>query len=94
MIYVVLIYETYGIETRADITKSILMMRTVEMRTLRMINGKKFEDNIGNENFLKQSSIQDIGQWTRKRKKVFKDNRLVNSRKVTKNVNRILDINI
>ncbi|XP_050516917.1 uncharacterized protein LOC126891697 [Diabrotica virgifera virgifera] len=79
---------TYASETKPDTNRTLQMMRTVEMRTLRSIQGKTLRDRIRCEDVRQNYGIQDIGRWFRQRrrywnkhKKKIEDSRLVKSAK-------------
>lgn len=79
---------TYAAETRPDTSRTLQMMRTVEMKTLRSIQGKTIYDRVRNEDIRMQCGIQDIGRWVRQRRRFWnkhikrmEDNRLVKNAK-------------
>lgn len=59
----------YRMETRADISSTVLIIRTIEMRIVRIIHGKTLTDRARNEYILEQSSLLNIRKRTRKRRK-------------------------
>ncbi|XP_050516829.1 uncharacterized protein LOC126891647 [Diabrotica virgifera virgifera] len=79
---------TYAAEKRPDTNRTLQMMRTLEMGTLRSIQGQTLCDRIRSENIRQNCEIQDIGKWVRQRRKYWnkrikrmEDNRLVKSAK-------------
>lgn len=80
---------TYAAETRSDTNRTLQLMRTVEMKTLRTIQGKTLHDRIRNEDIRQQCEIQDIGRWVRQRRRFWnkhikrmEDSRLVKAAKM------------
>ncbi|XP_050510702.1 uncharacterized protein LOC126887314 [Diabrotica virgifera virgifera] len=56
---------TYAVETRPDTNRTLQMMRIVEMRTLRSIQGKTLRDRIRTEDIRQNCRLQDIERWIR-----------------------------
>ncbi|XP_050519023.1 uncharacterized protein LOC126893120 [Diabrotica virgifera virgifera] len=54
-----------------DTNRTLQMMRTVEMRTLRSIQGKTLRDRIRSEDIGQSCGIQDIGRWVRQRRRYW-----------------------
>ena len=64
---------TYGIETRADTTRTKNLLRTTEMKTLRAIAGVSLRDRIRNEEIRRTCDIEDIVRWGRARRRFWRD---------------------
>lgn len=60
---------TYGIETRADTTRTKTLLRTAEMKTLRVIAGKTLRDHERNANIREQCDVCDVVRWGRQRRR-------------------------
>ena len=59
---------TYAAETRSESTKTNQQIETAEMRVLRKITNNTIRDMIRNENIRERCKVENISQWTRKRK--------------------------
>ena len=55
---------TYGVETRADTTRTEQLLRSTEMKTLRSILGLNLWDKVTSKDIREECEIQDIDKWT------------------------------
>jgi len=56
---------TYASETRAETAYTQQILRTTEMKTIRVIHGKMLRDKIRSDQLRHLSRIQDIIKWTK-----------------------------
>ena len=54
---------TYALETRIETTYSQQLLRTTEMKIIRVIRGKTLRDKIRSDQLRQLSGIQDIIKW-------------------------------
>lgn len=64
---------TYGAETRCETNKTKQIMRTTEMKTLRMITGTSLRDRIRNTQIREDCKIAEVGKWVRDRRRRWRD---------------------
>lgn len=57
---------TYGEEERADTPTTKRMLRTIEMKTLKMITGIRVNDRERNTKIREKCETDDIVRWVRK----------------------------
>ncbi|XP_048524753.1 uncharacterized protein LOC125505293 [Dendroctonus ponderosae] len=86
---------TYAAETRPDTSRTLQMMKTVEMKTLGSTQGKTLEDRVRSEDIRMQCGMQNIGRWVRRRRRFWnkhvermEDNRLAKNAKMNNPVGR------
>lgn len=51
---------TCGIETRADTIRTMVWLRTAEMKTLRAITGKTLREHVRKTNIREQCDVYDV----------------------------------
>ena len=64
---------TYGIETRADTTRTKNLLRTTEMKTLRPIAGVTLRDRVRNSEIRRICEVEDVVRWGRTRRRFWRD---------------------
>jgi endonuclease/exonuclease/phosphatase family metal-dependent hydrolase len=64
---------TYGIESRADTTKTKSLLRVSEMKTLRTICGVTLRDRVRNTEIRRRCDVQDVVRWGRQRRRQWNE---------------------